>query len=158
VATHERRPEEKWLPTTALITSIIVPTGGTSFYSSQTIEPDINLIDCWSLTEKLTLSGSTGLLGVRQQAAPRSGLRADSFERYHQSLVAFYSLTKWATLYHEWYVFTFTNAADNRPLHSMNSGVIDRFTPNSQFELRAGFGLAGRPDDFLTQAGFSIRF
>jgi hypothetical protein len=150
--------KRKWIPTTALITSVIAPTGGTSPYSSETVEPDINLIYGWSVTKKLTLSGSTGYLGIREQAVPYSIPRSDNFQRWHQSLVAFYTATDRTTLFYEWYILTFTHAADNRPLNFMDGGIIYRLTPNMQVDIRAGFGLSGRPDDFFTGTGFSVRF
>ncbi len=52
----------------------------------------------------------------------------------------------------------FTNAADNRPTHFMDWGLLYRPMPNMQFDLRVGFCLSGRPDDFFTGAGFSVRF
>jgi hypothetical protein len=52
----------------------------------------------------------------------------------------------------------FTSLPDNRPLHFMDGGVLYQPTPNTQLDLRAGFGLSGRPDDFFTGAGFSVRF
>ena len=84
--------------------------------------------------------------------------RTDSFQRYHQSLVAFYTVGDRTTLFYEWYVLMFTGAPDNRPLHFMDGGVLYRLTPNIQVDLRAGFGLTGRPDDFFTGAGLSFRF
>ena len=53
--------DNKWIPTTALITSVYVPTGGTSPYSSETVDPYINLIYGWTPTKKLTVGGSTGI-------------------------------------------------------------------------------------------------
>ena len=150
--------ERKWIPTTALITSITAPTGGNSPLSSQTVEPYINLIYGWSATDKLTLSGSTGYLGLRQQPAPGSGQSTDNYQRCHQSLVAFFSATERTTLFYEWYILMFTNSTDNRPQHFMDGGMLYRLTPNMQLDLRAGFGLSGRPDDFFTGAGFSVRF
>ena len=150
--------DRKWIPTTALITSVIAPTGGTSPLSSGTAEPYINLIYGWSPTDKLTLAGSTGYLGMRQQPTPASHLPADSFQRYHQSLVAFYSVGERTTVFYEWYVLMFTNAPNNLPTHFMDGGLLYRLTPNIQVDLRAGFGLSGRPDDFFTGTGFSIRF
>jgi hypothetical protein len=150
--------ERKWLPTTALITSIIAPTGGASRFSDETVEPYINLIYGWSLSDKLTLSGSTGYLGIRQQPPFGTVGRTDSFQRFHQSLVAFYSVGERTTLFYEWYAFMFTGAPDNRPLHFMDGGVLYRLTPNIQVDLRAGFGLTGRPDDLFTGAGLSFRF
>ena len=149
--------ERKWIPTTALITSIYAPTGGTSPLGSHTVEPYINLLYGWSFTDKFTLAGSTGYLGMCQtDLGP--GRPADRFERYHQSLVAFLAATERTTFFYEWYAFMFTNAADNRPTYFMDGGLLYRLTTNMQLDLRAGFGLSGRPDDFFTGAGYSVRF
>jgi hypothetical protein len=150
--------ERKWIPTTALITSIFAPTGGSASISSETVEPYINLLYGWSPTDKLTITGCTGYTGLRSHGVPGLIQPADNYQRYHQSLVAFYSRTQQTTLFYEWYVFMFTNAADNRPLNFMDGGLIYHLTPNIQVDIRAGFGLSGRPDDFFTGTGFSIRF
>ena len=119
-------------------------------------EPYINLIYGWSLTEKLTLAGSTGYLGLRQQPSP--GYPADNYQRFHQSLVLFQTVGERTTLFYEWYVFMYTNAPDNRPLHYMDGGILYRLSTNIQVDLRAGFGLSGRPDDFFTGTGLSFRY
>jgi hypothetical protein len=150
--------KRKWIPTTALITAIYAPTGGTSPYSSETVQPHVNLIYGWSLTKKLTLSGSTGYLGIREQAVPYSLPRSDNFQLYHQSIVAFFTPADRTTLFYEWYIFTYTHAPDNRPQNYMDGGLIYRLTPNMQVDIRAGFGLSGRPDDFFAGTGFSVRF
>ncbi len=129
-------PKRKWLPTTALITSVYAPTGGASYYSSQTVQPYINLIYAWSPTEKLSIGGSTGYLGMRQQALG-SGSKADSFSRFHQSIVAFYTATERATLFYEWYIFTFTSGNDNRPQNYMDGGILYRLSPNIQSSTSA---------------------
>jgi hypothetical protein len=36
--------------------------------------------------------------------------------------------------------------------------LIYRLTRNTRGDIRAGFGLSGRPDDFFTGTGFSARF
>ena len=151
------RPDSgrKWLPTTALITSVMAPVGGSSPYSSETLNPYVNLLYGWSLGDRLTLAGSTGYLAMRTQDPDRP---ADSFGRFNQSIVAFLSATDRLTLFHEWYTFSFTNAAAKLPTHFMDSGLLFRPTPNTQFDLRAGMGLGDRPSDFFTGAGFSIRF
>ena len=61
----EGNKDVKWIPTTALITSIFAPVGGTSPYSSETVDPYINLIYGWTPFEKLSIGGSTGYLGRR---------------------------------------------------------------------------------------------
>jgi hypothetical protein len=154
----KRNEEVKWIPTTALITSIFAPTGGTSPFSSETVDPYINLIYGWRPTDKLTFCGSTGYLGRRSHFAPRSGRRSDSFERYHQSLASFYSATERTSLFYEWYILMPTESADNRPMNFMDGGVLYHPTPNTQFDLRVGFGLNGHQDEIFTGAGFSVRF
>ena len=52
----------------------------------------------------------------------------------------------------------YTNAASNLPLHYMDGGLLYQLTPNIQVDIRAGFGLSGRPDDFFTGTGLSFRF
>jgi hypothetical protein len=150
--------KRKWIPTTALITSIYAPTGGTSPYSSETVEPYLNLIYGWSLTKKLTLSGCTGYLGIREQGVPNDLFHSYNYQRYNQSAVLFYSAAERTTLFYEWYILTFTNSADNRPLNYMDGGILYRLTTNMQLDIRAGFGLSGRPDDFFAGTGFSVRF
>jgi hypothetical protein len=108
--------------------------------------------------DKLALCSSTGYIGIRQHGSPGIAARSDNYQRYHQSMAAFYAVTERTTLFYEWYIWTFTNASDNRPLNFMDGGVIYHPTPNTQFDLRAGFGLSGRPDDFFTGVGFSVRF
>ena len=152
----EENKEKKWIPTTALITSIFAPTGGTSLFSSETVDPYINLIYGWKPTEKLNICGSTGYLGRRIHFAPRPPRRGDSFERYHQSLVAFFSLTTRTTLFYEWYILMPTG--ENPTLNYMDGGVLYQLTPNMQFDLRVGFGLNGNPGELFTGAGFSWRF
>ncbi len=152
----EQNKDKKWIPTTALITSIYAPTGGTSPFSSETVDPYINLIYGWTATEKLTICGSTGYLGRREHFAPRPARRSDVFERYHQSLVAFYSLPKRTTLFYEWYILMPTG--DNRTLSYMDSGMLYLITPNMQLDLRVGYGLNGNPGELFTGAGFSVRF
>jgi hypothetical protein len=150
--------ERRWVPGTSLITSIIAPTGGGSRLSNQTVEPYINLVYGWGLTDKFTFCGSTGYLGVRQQPPPDTIGQTVNFQRFSQSLVGFYSVNDRTTLFYEWYAFMFTNAPSNLPTHYMDGGILYHPTPNTQIDLRAGFGLSGRPDDFFTGAGFSIRF
>ncbi len=127
--------ERKWIPTTALITSIIAPTGGSSPYSSETVEPYITLIYGWSLTKKLSLGGSNGYLGIREQGAPYQLPHSYNYQRYHQSIVSFYSITERTTLFYEWYILMFTNAPSNLPRNYMDGGILYRFTPNIQVDI-----------------------
>ena len=146
-----------WRPTTALITSVIAPTGGNSPFGSQQVSAYASLIYGWNLTERFSIAGSSAYLGVRLRNPGLPG--SFSAARLAQSLVATYAATDRATLFYEWYVFEFVSSrTDNRPTHYMDGGLLFRPTPNTQIDLRAGFGLGDRPDDFFTGAGYSIRF
>ncbi len=138
-----------WVPLASLITAVSTPTGDPSQFSSK-VEPSISLLYGWSLTDRLSLSGSTGYDGMN-----RNG---DSFQQFSQSLVAFYNIQESWVGFYEWYVLPKTNSSDNRPEHYMDGGLLYRPTPNTQFDIRAGFGLGDHPNDLFTGAGFSIRF
>jgi hypothetical protein len=149
--------DRRWLPVTALITSVYAPTGGDSPFSSGTVDPYVNLLYGWSLTESLRLAGSVGYQSMRDRN--RSDLApADRYERFNHSLITYYSFAPRATLYYEWYGFTYTNGADNRATHFMDGGLLYRPTPNIQLDARVGFGLGDRPDDLFTGVGLSVRF
>ncbi len=150
--------EKRWRPTTALITSVIAPTGGNSPFGSQSVSPFVALLYGWSLTKHLTLAGGTGEVSSRRRILGGPNPHSDNFEQFFQSALLFYSPNERLTLYHEWYALMYTNADDDRPLHNMDSGVLYRPTPNTQLDLRAGFGVGDRPGDFITGAGFSVRF
>jgi hypothetical protein len=149
--------ERKWIPTTALITSIIAPTGGTSPLSGETVEQYINLIYGWNVTDKLTILGSTGDLGTRLRGTTTRA-RSDNYQRWHQSLVAFYAVGDRTTLFYEWYIWMFTSSINHSPQNYMDWGVLYHPTPNTQLDLRAGFNVSAQPGDFFTGAGFSVRF
>ena len=51
-----------------------------------------------------------------------------------------------------------SNGSEGSPTNFMDGGMLYRLTTNMQLDVRAGFGLSGRPDDFFTGAGFSVRF
>ena len=51
-----------------------------------------------------------------------------------------------------------TESANNPAPNYMDGGVLYHPTPNTQLDLRVGFGLNGNPGELFTGAGFSVRF
>ena len=108
--------DRKWIPTTALITSVIAPTGGTSPLSSgrrrALYQPDLRLEPHRQADpgrqHRLPGNATTADPAARTSAA-------DNFQRFHQSLVAFYTVGERTTLFYEWYVLMFTNSAEQSP-------------------------------------------
>ncbi len=143
------------LPKTSLITSILVPTGsGTN--SGDTVLPFGFLLYSWSLTDKIGLLGGTGLFNANEFL--QDGQPVDGFVEASQSLLVSYALADRWTTYYEYFVLFRTDSADDRPAHSMNGGLLYRPTDNLQFDVRAGFGLGDRAEDFFTGAGVSFRY
>ena len=111
----EGNKDAKWIPTTALITSIFAPTGGDVALlvgnGRSVHQPDLRLETHREadVLRQHRLSGKAA-----EHFAPRPGRRSDSFERYHQSLVAFYSVTERTTLFYEWYILMPAESANNR--------------------------------------------
>ncbi|CAN5882366.1 hypothetical protein BH23PLA1_BH23PLA1_11350 [soil metagenome] len=146
-----------WVPRTALISSMFVPTGGGSSYSSRSVRPFVHLLYGWELTDRLEIAATTAYIATRWIDAAEPSPR-DSSQVFAQSLIAFYSATDRATLFYEWFLLQRLHPSVDRAEHYMDGGLLYRITPNTQFDLRAGFGLGDHPDDFFAGAGFSVRY
>ncbi len=148
---------EGWVPRTALITSLFVPSGGDSPYSSRSVRPILHLLYGWELSDRLEIAATTAYLATRGIDAANPSSR-DSSQAFAQSLVAFYSATDRTTLFYEWFVLQRLHPSVDRAEHNMDGGLLYQITPNAQFDLRAGFGLGNHPDDFFAGAGFAVRY
>ena len=147
--------QSRFVPTTALITSVQTPVGGSSPNSSVVVQPYLDLLYGWEIGESWRLAASTGLQAMRDR---QEGRAADSYEQYHQSIVAYFTATPRVTLFSEWFVLGYVNAAGRLPDHFVDGGILYQPLPNIQLDARAGYGLGDRPTDFFCGTGFSIRF
>jgi hypothetical protein len=71
-----------------------------------------------------------------------------------------YTLTKKLGAFTEWFAL-FPHSAldpDVGPQYYLDGGFAYRFTPNTQFDIRAGVGLNRHADDFFAGTGFSFRY
>ncbi len=151
--------EQRWIPATVLITSLDFPLGPSPAPTPLVgFSPSVQLVYGWQVTKELGIAGSTAYNALSR---PTNGAaNNDSYSQYSQSLVAFYSppaLQK-ATGFFEWFDIQRVGSADDRPYHFMDGGLLYRPTDNTQFDIRAGYGLGGHNDSLFTGVGFSIRF
>lgn len=162
--------QQKLFPEMALVFQMTVPTGSRDL-SSREVLPGLNWLYGWDIVEdRLALGGSTQLNRVRgamfypmfdelgQSAEPL--VEKHSYTEFAQSITVNYSLTKQLGFYTEWFAF-FPHSSldpDVGSEHYINGGFTYKFTPNTQLDLRIGFGLNERANDMFAGIGFSFRY
>ncbi len=146
-----------WLPQSALITDVIIPTGNfygtpyqlTAFYAWESASPLIDYIYFWRLSERFSVGGSSGLV-----IGTNNGTTVDHF---FQSAILKFHWTRRLTLFTEYYeVFTDQYYGGNGA--GIDAGVKWRFFNNAQLDW-----IIGRPgihdgNGVFTSAGFSFRY
>ncbi len=137
---------ELTLPFTPPAAGSAPPPGGRPW------RPTLWTLASWSLTDELTLGGSTRL---------SEQLDGTTYAPYFQtapSAYLNYSPTKSATVFGETYAFLPSRADAVLPKYYAQAGLLLRPTNDVQFDVRAGLGLNAAADDFFTGAGLSLRF
>lgn len=141
------------LPEVALVVQSQVPTGHRSLTAGSVL-PGANLLYGWDVIEdRLTIAGSS-------QANRAIDDTTHGYIEFAQSFTAGYTLTERLGAYTEWFAFCPAGAVAPGvgPQHYLNGGFTYRFNPNLQFDVRAGFGLNRRADDFFAGSGFAVRY
>ena len=142
-------PQDGRLPEMALIPQINIPTGSDPF-SSDHLEPGVNWIYGWELSDSLSTAGNT-----------QWNRRIDSGKGYlemAQSWTLAYSLSEKVGVYTEWYGLFPTGATTEHVQHYFNGGFTYLITNDIQLDIRAGVGLNDAADDFIMGVGMSVRF
>jgi hypothetical protein len=141
------------LPEMAVVLQTTVPTGHREFTSGK-LQPGMNWLYGWDvIPDHLTLGGSTQ--GNRAYDALGHG-----YLEFAQSLTIGYVLTEKLGAYTEWFAFFPCGAIAPSvgALHYLDGGFTYKFTPNLQFDIRAGIGLSRLADDFFAGSGFAVRY
>lgn len=141
-----------WLPEMAIIPQTFVPTGADAFTAEELL-PGVNWVYSWELNECVSIGGST-------QGNRRVDATGEFYSEWAQSLTAAFSLTEQLGAYTEWFAF-FPHGAREPGIgaeHYVNGGFTYLVHNDLQFDIRAGFGLNDRADDFFTGTGFSYRW
>ena len=162
--------QQKWLPEMGLIVQMTVPSGSRNVSAGEVL-PGINWLYGWDvIRDRISIAGSTqanrmtgavfllAFDGAGQPLEPVIGKHA--YLQLAQSLTIGYTLTKKLSAYTEWFAFFPHSALDPEvgPEHYLNGGFTYKFTPNTQFDIRAGFGLNWHADDFFAGSGFAFRY
>lgn len=143
-------PQKGWLPESAILPQMTVPTGSNAL-TSDLVLPGVNCLYSWDLTEKISLAGSTQFNRVVDDSS-------DQHSQWAQSIALGRSLgEKWG-IYSEWYGLFPHNANTARTEHYYNGGFTWLLSDDVQWDIRAGLGLNDAAADFFTGTGISIRF
>ncbi len=144
-------PQHDWLPETALIPQMTVPTGS-GFLTNNKVLPGANLVYSWDITERLSTAGSTQFNSALDDATN------SQYAEWAQSWTFGYALTDQLGMYTEWYAF-FPNGADSiTEEHYFNGGFTRTVGHNVQWDIRGGMGLNEAADDYFLGTGLSVRF
>jgi len=143
-------PQDGWLPETAVMPQMTVPTGHISFTNDRVL-PGVNFLYSWDLTDDLSFAGSTQF----NSAVDDTG---NLYTEWAQSLAVGRSLTDRIGIYGEWFALFPDNAVGIKPEHYLDGGFTYLWTDDVQFDIRAGMGLNDASDDFFAGTGISLRF
>ena len=142
--------QAEWLPESALILQMTVPTGANPFTADEVL-PGLNYVYSWKLSEEWDMAGSTAANRAVEAAS-------NDYTEIAQAWAFGYALADDARMYVEWYGLFPHGAADVRPQHYGDLGLAWFLTPNLEVDVRIGIGLNESADDYFTGAGGGIRF
>jgi hypothetical protein len=142
--------QEGWWPELAIVPQMTVPTGAAAF-TTDDVMPGMNVLYGWDVIENLTFAGST----QGNRALDDTG---DFYDEYAQSLTVGVSLTEQLGMYNEVFGIFPHGAVDAPTEYYYNGGFTYRVNYDLQFDIRAGWGLNDRSDDFFAGIGGAQRF
>ncbi|MFL5328344.1 MAG: transporter [Gemmataceae bacterium] len=150
--------QKKLAPEMAIIFQMTVPTGAEAFTAHEVL-PGVNWLYGWDIIKDcLSIAGSTQ--GNRAIADNSLTGGTHAYLELAQSVTVNYEFTKKFGMFTEWFAFFPQSSLDAAvgPEHYLNSGFTYKFTPNTQYDIRAGVGLNRHADDFFAGTGFSFRY
>jgi hypothetical protein len=137
-------------PEMALVPQMTIPTGSEAF-SNDRVLPGANWLYGWDINEFLGTGGSTQFNRALDDTS------GNEYTEWAQSWTVNFSLLENVGMYTEWFAF-FPRAADTaRTQHYFDGGFTVKFTPDVQWDIRAGKGLNDAADDYFIGTGLSWR-
>jgi hypothetical protein len=145
--------QQKCLPESALIFQATVPTGTRSVSANQVL-PGVNYDASWEIVKDLASV---------EIVLSANGLKDDShhtFVNLVSGLTGLYNVTHNLEAFAEWDAFYPAGAIGESaaPQHYVVGGFVYYLNNNFEVDIRAGVGLNDHANDFLTGAGFSVRY
>ncbi|KPK34201.1 MAG: hypothetical protein AMJ65_18675 [Phycisphaerae bacterium SG8_4] len=145
--------EEGWLPETALLSHLGLPTGKAPL-PSERFDPDYRLAFSHTLSDQLSFGYNLGQAWVSEEDA--AGDR-DTRHEFIYSAALGVGLTETVACFVEFFGDVPTGS-DGGPAHSFDGGFTCLFGDNLQLDVSSGVGLSEGADDWFIAAGLSVRF
>jgi len=147
------RDEEGWLPETAFLTNVVLPTKKTPF-SSERFDPEYRLACSHTLSERLSFGYNVGQAWVTEEDT------AGDLDTRHQFI---YSAAVGIGLSDNLGGFVeffgeIPTGSDGGPANSFDGGFTYLIADNVQLDIASGVGLSQDAQDWFLAAGLSIRF
>lgn len=144
--------QKKYLPETALILQMTVPTGANNLSAEKTLA-GINYLFGWEVNDFLNLGGSI-------QGNSTVDDNGHTYLELAQSITVGYKLSEKLGAYTEWFAFFPTGATspDVTAQHYFDGGFTYKITPLFQIDIRGGKGLTHSADDYFLGAGFAVKY
>lgn len=145
---HSMAEEGTSLPALSYLLELSAPVGSNDFSAG---DPELTFKFLWEkgLTDKIGLAGNVNFAALKE------------FDSYilepAASLSAGFSLTDSVGSYLEYYGL-YPTGSEEGPAHTVNGGLTYLMNENLQLDVRAGFGVNDRADDFLAGTGLVVRF
>lgn len=144
-------PQQGWLPETALITQMVIPTGDSDITDDAYL-PGANIIYAWELNDYFSLAGSS-------QVNQAVDALDSKYSEFAQSIAVGMTLTEHWGGYAEWFaIFSPNDAAGRSDQQFFNGGFTLLVTNDILWDIRAGAGLNENVDEYFVGTGVSIRF
>jgi hypothetical protein len=138
------------LPEMAVILHATLPTGHRDLTADRVL-PGISLLYSWEVNDFISIGGSS----IASSAVDEAD---ETYLRMAQSLTIGYQLTEKLGAFTEGFAFFTHDGIGVGPEYYLNGGFTYQFTPNFQYDIRAGFGINDRADDFFAGTGFAVRY
>jgi len=140
-------PPGSTLPQVALVLATTLPTGSAEFSISDP-QPSATLALSWDLSDRTSIGSNVGY--------SRLGVTGDRFGELSASLALGRALSDRLGGYVE--VYTLVRQEGHGDDQFVNAGFTWMLSEDSQFDFRAGAGLASDSADFFVGAGAAWRF
>jgi hypothetical protein len=142
--------QDGWKPEMALLPQMNVPAGHRELTSGE-VEPGINWLYGWDVTERVAMGASTQVNRAHDDA--------DVFyAEFAQSFTINWTLTEKLKGFTESFAFFPAGAATALPEYYFDGGFTYLVHKNLQLDIRAGVGLNDAADDFFGGSGAVVRF
>lgn len=152
--------QEGWLPESAIILQMTVPTGADVFCNDEVFY-GFNLLYGWDLAGNWTLGASTGVNTSAEDLVVTGAVptfNRDGHVVLHQSVTLGIPLTDRLGGFVEYFGLYAVGRENNFPENYLDTGLTYLVTDDFQLDGRIGLGLNDQAQDFFTGAGFSVRF